>query len=261
MKWHGKWIGMTALLGAAVVSAGSIGAWQVSAADSTPAYVTAAVANTARPKADTDRDAARKPADMLVFAGIKPGQTVVDLMPGGGYFSKLFSGAVGPTGKVYAFQPAEFAKFAKGPVPASGTVPDAAWPNVTFLTAPINDFSAPTTADVVWTAQNYHDMHDSFMGPADLAKVNAAVFKALKPGGYYVILDHAAAAGSGLAATDTLHRIDPASVKAEVTAAGFKFVGESKVLVNPADDHTLKVFDPAMRGHTDQFIYKFQKPL
>ncbi len=255
-----KRIGMTALLGAAVISAGAIGAWQVSAASSTPAYVTAAVSSTARPKADTDRDAARKPAAMLVFAGIKPGQTVVDLMPGGGYFSKLFSGAVGPKGKVYAFQPTEFAKFAKGPLPANGAVPDAAWPNVTYITAAINDFAVPTKADVVWTAQNYHDMHDSFMGPADLAKVNAAVFKALKPGGYYVILDHAAAGGAGLTATDTLHRIDPASVKAEVTAAGFKFVGESTVLADATDNHTLNVFTPAVRGHTDQFIYKFQKP-
>lgn len=255
-----KRINMTALVGAAVISAGALIAWQVGAAGSVPSYVAKAVANTARPKADTDRDEARKPADMLIFAGVRPGQTVVDLMPGGGYFSKLFSSTVGPKGKVYAFQPAEFAKFAKGPVPASGTVPDAAWPNVTIIVAPINDFAVPTKADVVWTAQNYHDMHDSFMGPADLAKVNGAVFKALKPGGYYVILDHAAAAGSGLAATDTLHRIDPAAVKAEVTAAGFKFVGQSTVLANTTDDHTLKVFDPALRGHTDQFIFKFQKP-
>ena len=255
-----KRLSMMALVGAAVISAGALTAWQVGAAGSTPANVTAAVANTARPKTDTDRDEARKPTEMLTFAGIKSGQTVVDLMPGGGYFTKLFSSAVGPTGKVYAFQPQEFAKFAKGPMPASGTVPDAAWPNVTVIVAPINDFAVPTQADVVWTAQNYHDMHDSFMGPADLAKVNAAVFKALKPGGYFVILDHAAAAGSGLTATDTLHRIDPAAVKAEVTAAGFKFVGESTVLANPADNHTLKVFDPSLRGHTDQFIYKFQKP-
>ncbi|MGA0600466.1 class I SAM-dependent methyltransferase [Caulobacter sp. KR2-114] len=253
--------GVTALMGAAMVSAAAFAGWQAGAAEhAAPAYVAKAVANPARPKEDTDRDAARKPAQMLEFAGIKPGETVVDLMPGKGYFSKLFAGAVGPTGKVYAFQPAEFASFSKTPFPASGSVPDAAWPNVVFVSAPISDFAVPTKADVVWTAQNYHDMHDSFMGPADLAKVNAAVFKALKPGGYYVILDHAAAAGSGLSATDTLHRIDPASVKAEVTAAGFKFVGESRVLANPADNHSLKVFDPSLRGHTDQFIYKFRKP-
>jgi len=253
--------GVAALMGATMVSAAAFAGWQAGAAEpAAPAYIAQAVANPARPKEDIDRDAARKPGDMLEFAGIKPGQTVVDLMPGKGYFSKLFSSAVGPNGKVYAFQPAEFAKFAKTPFPANGTVPDSAWPNVVFVSAPINDFAVPTQADVVWTAQNYHDMHDSFMGPADLAKVNAAVFKALKPGGYYVILDHAAAAGSGLSATDTLHRIDPASVKAEVTAAGFKFVGESKVLANPDDNHTLKVFDPSLRGHTDQFIYKFRKP-
>lgn len=257
MKRHG----VTALMGAAMVSAAAFAGWQAGAAQpATPAYIAQAVSNPARPKDDIDRDAARKPAEMLEFAGIKPGQTVVDLMPGKGYFSKLFSAAVGPNGKVYAFTPAEFAKFSKTALPANGAVADTAWPNVIFATTPINDFAVPTPVDVVWTAQNYHDLHDSFAGPADLAKVNAAVFRALKPGGYYVILDHAAAAGSGLSATETLHRIDPAAVKAEVTAAGFKFVGESKVLANPEDNHTLKVFDPALRGHTDQFIYKFQKP-
>jgi len=98
------------------------------------------------------------------------------------------------------------------------------------------------------------------MGPADMAKFDAAVFKALKPGGLFVILDHAAAAGSGVSATNTLHRIDPEVVKQEVTAAGFVYEGETEVLRNPADDHTKKVFDPSLRGHTDQFVFRFQKP-
>ena len=98
------------------------------------------------------------------------------------------------------------------------------------------------------------------MGPADMAKVNAAIFKALKPGGNYIVLDHAAEAGSGTRDTDTLHRIDPAVVKSEVTAAGFRFVSENNALRNPADPHTAKVFDKSIRGHTDQFIYKFEKP-
>jgi predicted methyltransferase len=137
---------------------------------------------------------------------------------------------------------------------------DPAYANVTVLVEPINAVSAPTPVDLVWTAQNYHDLHDPFMGPADLAKVNAAVLAALKPGGIFLVVDHAAANGSGLRDTDTLHRIDPASVKAEVTAAGFAFDGESDVLRNSADDHSLKVFDAAIRGHTDQFIFKFRKP-
>jgi predicted methyltransferase len=114
--------------------------------------------------------------------------------------------------------------------------------------------------DVVWTSQNYHDMHDSFMGPPDIGKVNAAIYNALKPGGVYIVLDHAADAGSGLRDTDTLHRIDPAAAKKEVTAAGFEFVGADDALKNPADPHTKNVFDPSIRGKTDQFVFKFRKP-
>ena len=108
--------------------------------------------------------------------------------------------------------------------------------------------------------QNYHDLHDKFMGPADASAFNKAVYPALKPGGVYVILDHADAAGTGLKDTDTLHRIDVASAKTEVTAAGFRLDSESKVLANPADDHTKGVFDPTIRGKTDQFLLKFRKP-
>lgn len=243
----------------AAVAAASLGA--VALADTTiPANVAAAVADASRPAADKARDAERKPAEMLAFAEVKPGAKVADLMPGGGYFTKLFSAAVGPTGAVYAFQPAEFAPFSKTPLAASGSKPDPARPNVTFLTAPMNAFSAPEPLDVVWTAQNYHDMHDGFMKPTDVAVVNKAVFRALKPGGVYVILDHAATDGTGLAATDTLHRIDPAVVRAEVEAAGFKYDGETKVLRNATDDHSLNVFKPEIRGKSDQFVFKFRKP-
>ncbi len=114
--------------------------------------------------------------------------------------------------------------------------------------APVNDFAPPVPVDLVWLSDNYHDLHDPFFAPAEVAKINAAVFKALKPGGIYLIVDHAAAAGSGLRDTNTLHRIDEATVKSEVEAAGFQLVGESEVLRNPADDHTRKIFDPAIRG-------------
>ena len=228
--------------------------------DSAPANIAAAVADTTRPEADTKRDVDRKPGDMLTFLGVKPGDKVADIIPGGGYFTRLFSTAVGPKGAVYAFMPVEFAKFSKSPLPANGAHPDPARPNITFLTAPMNDFSAPEQLDAVWTSQNYHDLHDDFAKPTDVAIVNKAVFKALKPGGVFVVLDHAAADGSGLAATDTLHRIDAAQVKREVEAAGFKFAGESTVLRNPADPRTANVFDASIRGHTDQFVYKFVKP-
>jgi predicted methyltransferase len=119
----------------------------------------------------------------------------------------------------------------------------------------------PSGLDVVFIRQNYHDLYDKFMGPADVAAFNKAVFAALKPGGVYVVLDHAAMAGSGIAATDTLHRIDPARVKSDVLAAGFKLDAESSILANPADDHTKSVFDPSIRNHTDQFLFKFKKPM
>lgn len=248
------------LICAALAAIGLSGA--ATAAPAIPDYAQAAVADPHRPAADTGLDADRKPADMVVFAGIKPGDTVVDLIPGGGYFTRIFSKVVGPKGHVYSYQPTEMDRFAKdGKRPAIYAVAaDPAYGNVTVIHAPINDFSTPAKADVVWTSQNYHDMHDPFMGPADMAKVNKAIFDALKPGGVYIVLDHAAAAGTGTADTNTLHRIDPAAVKTEVLAAGFVFAGSSDVLHNPGDDHTLKIFDPRIRHHTDQFIFKFEKP-
>ncbi|MEI9888958.1 MAG: hypothetical protein WDN08_21145 [Rhizomicrobium sp.] len=124
----------------------------------------------------------------------------------------------------------------------------------------MNDVFAPESLDVVWTAQNYHDLHDSFYKPADVAVINKRVFDLLKPGGFYVILDHSAAPGAGLSGTETLHRIDQATVKQEVEAAGFKLVGESDALRNKADPRDKLVFDPSIRHHTDQFILKFVKP-
>jgi len=219
----------------------------------------AAVGDSLRPSTDKDLDAERKPAEMLAIAHVKPGMKVMDLIPGRGYFTRLFSVAVGPKGYVYAYQPSELDGFLKGKEPPVNAVA-AQYKNVAVLHASINKLVAPESLDLVWTSQNYHDLKDSFFAPADTAEVNKAVFDALRRGGLYIVLDHAAEKGSGLRDTDTLHRIDEDTVKKEVLAAGFKLASESNVLRNKADDHKLKVFDPAIRHKTDQFILIFRKP-
>jgi predicted methyltransferase len=249
----------------ALIAALSVGLLFAAAASADPAPVPANIAQAAadpgRPKDDTDHDALRHPAESLAFAGVAPGAVVVDLLPGSGYFTRIFSKAVGPGGHVYAVVPEEIAKaFPKSVDGAKALAADPAYANVTVLVEPINALTTPRPVDLVWISQNYHDLHDPFMGPADLAKVNGAILAALKPGGVYLVLDHAAEAGSGLRDTDTLHRIDAETVKAEVTAAGFVLDASSDLLRNPGDARTTKVFDPSIRGRTDQFILRFRKP-
>jgi predicted methyltransferase len=246
-----------------ILAAATLSLLGATAAFAAAPTIAAAVADKGRPAADIERDAERKPAEMLAFAGVKPGQTVVDLIPGGGYFTRIFSKAVGPTGTVYAVSgpPRASSDPAKpAPTPAQDTIAaDAAYGNVKSLHIPLTaGVVIPTKADVVWTSQNYHDLHN--VPNADLLAFNKSVYAALKPGGVFVVLDHAAATGAPADVTNTLHRIEPSVVRKEVEAAGFKFDGESKVLASAADDHTKKVFDPAIRGHTDQFVYKFRKP-
>ena len=225
-----------------------------------PANIAAAAADPAR-QAQAANDATRHGPEILAFAGVAPGAKVIDLIPGGGYWTRLFAKAVGPKGHVYGIWPAPYAAEDKEDVATTTAIAGSKdYPNVTVSTQPATSLSAPAKVDLVFTAQNYHDYPDKFMGKIAPAVLNKAVFAALKPGGVYLIIDHVAAAGSGMRDTDTLHRIDPATVKSQVIAAGFKFVGMSPLLANPADDHKLVVFDKAIRGHTDQFIYKFRKP-
>jgi predicted methyltransferase len=226
-----------------------------------PANIAAALSDPGRPSADIVRDELRLPGQVLAFAGVRPGAKVADLIPGGGYFTRILSKAVGPRGHVYAYVPDELTKLAKREPAVKAIAANPAYRNVSVILNTLPNFATPEKLDLVFTAQNYHDMHDKFMGPADLSVVNRQVFKALKPGGTYLVLDHAAEAGSGLRDTETLHRIDPAAVKQEVTAAGFIFEGESRVLRDKADKRNLSVFDPSIRGKTDQFIYKFRKPM
>jgi predicted methyltransferase len=222
----------------------------------------AAVSDPARPADDTARDADRKPADMLAFAKVKPGETVIDFIPSKGYFSRLFSAAVGPKGTVYAVTPQfliDVITKAGRPLPPSITG-EPGRGNVHDAVAKDGTLSVPDgTVDLVWTSQNYHDVR-IFAGATGTGQLNKAVFAALRPGGLYVVLDHAAQPGIDDATMKKLHRIDEAVVKQEVLAAGFKLDAESKLLANPADPHTANVFDPSIRGHTDQFILRFRKP-
>jgi predicted methyltransferase len=188
-----------------------------------PAAVAAAVADARRPAEQMRLDAARKPAQVIAFAGIKPGDYVVDFMPGNAYFTRLFSDVVGRNGHVYAFLPTEQVKNC-APREIAGTYAIARrsdYANVTVLSEAVGNFRAPKKLDVVWTAQNYHDLHDSFMGPADVAALNKAFFDALKPGGVLLVIDHVAESGSALRDTESLHRIDPGSIQTEIEMAGF----------------------------------------
>ena len=243
---------MIAAAAVVVLSAGT-------ACAATPANITQALANTARPAADAGRDAARKPGELLAFGGVKSGDKVVDLVMGGGYFTRILSGAVGPKGQVIAYQPSEFVQFRAAYADEQKTAVAFAG-NITGLTQSLGALDLPDGVDLVLTVQNYHDLHLTPFPTDTASKVNAEVFKSLKPGGVYLIVDHAAAAGAGLEVANTLHRIDPAKLKAEVEAAGFKLEAESPMLADAADPHTANVFSPAIRGKTDQFIMKFRKP-
>lgn len=218
----------------------------------------AAQAAPARPEADTARDAVRKPADMVSFAKIKTGSMVTDIIPGGGYFTRMFAEAVGPNGRVTAVIPPQAAARNAAEAKAVADLGNAdSYGNVSVVASPAQ--LAPGSQDMIWTAQNYHDLHNA-LPPEGVVGFNKAVLAALKPGGVFVVVDHAAMAGSGFSATNTLHRIDPEALKAEVVSSGFVFDGESKAIANAADDHMKNVFDPAIRGKTDQFVYRFRKP-
>jgi len=213
---------------------------------------TTAVSQSAPPALDP----AWKVPEVIAFIGLKKGDKVADIV--GGRLTASLADAVGPTGKVYAVETAEVVKVHPEVLTQMNDLATRS-PNVVVSGDPVAS-PLPSGLDAVVIRQNYHDLYDKFMGPADVPAFNKAVFAALKPGGVFVILDHAAAAGSGIDATETLHRIDPARVKADVLAAGFKLDATSSILANSSDDHSKKVFDPSVRGHTDQFLYRFRKP-
>lgn len=227
-----------------------------------PKNIAAAVADPARPQADRDRDADRKPAECIAFAGLKPGQRIADLLPGGGYFTRIFSGVVGPKGEVIAVAtPKRPDAPPDRPEPSAAVRAIAADPhykNVNVSVEKVAELKLPEKLDMVWTSQNYHDVHN--VPGIDVGAFNKAVFDSLKPGGIYIVIDHAAEKGAGFTATSTLHRSEPDAVKAEVMAAGFEFVGSSDVIANPSDDHKTAVFEKGLHDKTDRYLLKFRKP-
>ena len=203
-------------------------------------------------------------SELIRFARVEAGGAVIDVYPGDGDWTRLFSDIVGPQGRVYAFVPAEVAHFQNDPVGRMQTLAkEPGRENVEAVSADLVAVAQVTPpADVVWLHLFYHDLHTPLMQAkgATAAAFNRAVFERLKPGGAYVIVDHAAAAGSGAGAAPSLHRIEQAAVRQEVEAAGFVLDAQSALLANTDDPHTVKVFDPSIKGQTDRFAYRFVKP-
>jgi len=228
-------------------------------ADTSPApVIAAAVADSARPDADRARDADRLPAQLIALTGMRPGSKVAEIMPGGGYFTRIFSKVVGPQGVVYAWVPA--------PPPGAPPGRDLGAPLRALAESGYSNVKVaaldpatplPETVDVVWTSLNYHDLHNR--PNADLSATNRMALNALKPGGIYVVIDHAAEKGSGARDTSTLHRVDPELVRKEVTSVGFEFASESPLLQHAEDTHKLSSHE-VTRGRTDQFVFLFRKP-
>ncbi|WP_288758255.1 hypothetical protein [uncultured Brevundimonas sp.] len=214
-----------------------------------------AVADPRRPAEETARDPLRHPAEMLAFAQVAPGDRIADIRPGAGYFTRLFADVAGPNGHVYAFVPNRTAEREN---PGADALAQA-YPNVSRVNGALDAMTFDEPLDLVFMSQEYHDFHIPRF-ETDVARMNAAVFAALKPGGRYVVIDHQAAPGAGVSAVSTLHRIEGDYLRREVEAAGFVFEGESRAVANAADDHSLNVFDEGIRGRTDQFVYRFRKP-
>ncbi len=234
-----------------------------------PDAVTVAVGDTSRPPADTAVDAERKPAQLLAFAGIKPGDRIADLMPGKGYFTRLFSALVGPQGHVYAVVPAVLADHdAKRVDPIKEIMSATGDNNISMLVDPYDRIDAPGSLDVVWTSLNYHDVYggvgpfavESLTGQDAAEQLDVAAFKALKAGGIFIVIDHAAKDGDDGSAAKALHRMNRDIVISQAKAAGFQLMGQSDVLRNVEDPRDKSIFSPEIRGHTDKFVFKFIKP-
>ena len=204
-----------------------------------------------------------KLSELIQFAHVRAGSTIIDVYPGDGDWTRLFSDVVGPEGRVFSFVPAEVAHFKNDPVGKMQTLAtEPGRENVEAVSADLVAMPEVTQkADVLWLHLFYHDLHTALAQAkgATAAQFNRVVYEQLKPGGYYVIVDHAAAVGLGTSVAQSLHRIEPAAVREEVEAAGFVLDAESSLLAKSDDPHSIKVFDPSIKGETDRFAYRFLK--
>jgi predicted methyltransferase len=219
----------------------------------------AALNDPRRPAAEVERDAARKATELLAFAQISPGEKVGDYIMGGGYWTRILSNLVGPTGRVYAFQPNEFIAFR----PAYDAEQDAAVAgraNVEAVSGPIAAPPFPEQLDTIITVQNFHDLFIEQMPPGTGPTAIASLYAALKPGGTLVVVDHSAPAATGTTRTSATHRIDRQAALDALVKAGFVLEAESDLYADPADPRTASVFDPSIRGKTDQFTLRLRKP-
>ena len=209
-----------------------------------------------RPSEDLARDPDRKPQEVLAFFGVGPGSRVVELMAGRGYYAHVLAEAVGPEGEVWAHNtPFVLDRFAERPLTERLALPGLE--KVRRLDTELEDPQLPADLDAVLIVLFYHD---TYWQEIDRARMNAAVFEALKPGGVFGVVDHHAEAGSGDRDVKRLHRVDAELVKRELLEAGFVFDGASDLLRREDDDRTVNVFEASMRGKTDRFVYRFRKP-
>ncbi len=218
----------------------------------TPPYIQAAVESTARSADQRARDVNRKPAQTLTMSGIKPGDRVVEFASFGQYYTAMLSDIVGPKGHVYMYD----LPYTEKRAGAASRAFVATRPNCEYHVVDYNKLKLPRHVDIVFIVLYYHDL---FLNGIDTARLNERIFRALKPGGVFFIVDHNAVPGSGIRDIK-LHRIDPAVIKRQVTAAGFQLVEESQLLGNPADNHRQVIFAPSIRGRTDRTIFEFRKP-
>lgn len=229
------------------------------AAIARPGDYAAAIGFKDRPADAVAMDAARRPAEVLDFMGLKRGMTAYDMITGSGYYAEIMARAVGPKGHVVAYEPASFYTRSKAGLDAL----TAREPNARIETDMRASLPA-STYDFAMIHLNYHDLYwesEKFGVPrVDPDQVLAALFTSMKKGGVVAVVDHVGPAGDTRAVVDKLHRIDPETVKADFKRAGFVLDGESPLLRNPADDHTKNVFDAAVKGKTDRFVFRFKKP-